>query len=781
MGSVRASLLAFVCCTPLLLIARGNGGARAEDAPSTLVKIDGNPIILDVVFNEESYGPLVLYQRKDGTVLARLADIEKWRLKPLSIEAAVIDNDSYLPLSAFSGLTYNVDPARQVIEITAPPELLTPVQLQAGGRIGFTDPTQTAFGTFFNYDALVQQIQRTTNVAGFLETGISDYWGLVLNTFRVGNAPGLDNIVRFDTSYIWDRPSHAARLSVGDTLAPGGYVGRTLRFAGLSYGTNFGLQPDLTTFPTPFFQGQAALPSTVQIYVNDVLTYTRDVDRGPFTINQIPVVTGNGNLRFVLKDSLGVERVFNAPYYADSSNLRAGLTSYSFNVGFLRKNYGLHSFDYGKAFGSVTYRYGLSDAITVEGHAEGHEDAQMASARVAWLVPRVGQIGVNAAGSSGKLGQGGLGGFSFRRDDEWWNVFLDYQIASRNFNQVGVDLPLERIWRQVGAGVGVSLGLPGNVSGTYAKIDYRGGLRTDVFSASHNVQIGSRLLLTSFALFSRAVGAKTATTFGVGLSIPLGQTASASVRADHQSGQTSGIVDYRANPPTDEGFGYGVSAGLGSNDFGSADVTWRNVYSTVRGQFDYRSGAAAGQVEVRGSVGFVETHPFAAREITDAYGMVILPDFNDVTVFQENRPVTHTNADGMAILPELNSYQNNKISIDSDKLPISAQLSAGSLSVVPRYRSAVIADFPLKNLRSASITLLRSDGEPVAAGSKVHIDGSTATTFAGFRGQVFLEDLHDSLTLTVDDEGGPCTARITSVPANETLPQLPPVTCERAR
>lgn len=767
-----------MACVLLLGVAGSGVVAHSEEAPKAVAAAEQTgTTILEVFLNGESFGPTFLYRRGDR-YYARTPDIERWRFKPIPLMPEIIDSEAYLPLDAFQGLAFKVDETRQVIEVTAPATLMESVTLDARGY-SFVDSTQTAFGAFVNYNAVAQQFRARTNVSAFFEMGVSDHWGLVLNTLSAGNSIGPESVVRFDTSYIWDSPRNVTRFTAGDAIAPGGAAGRFLRYAGVGYGTDFGLQPELTTFPTPFFEGQAALPSTVQIYVNDVLNYTRSIDRGPFTINRIPVMTGSGNLRLVMRDALGVERIFNLPYYAGSSNLRAGLSEYYFAAGAIRENYGFESFDYGAAFATGTYGYGFTDSLTMEAHAEAEDRAQMGSLSASWIIPNIGEVSGTVAGSMGDQGNGSLWGVGFQRDDIYWNIFGNYQVASHRFNQVGVRNPADQVELQAQAGAGLSLGRLGNVSASYGKVDYRSGLKTDVVTVSHSVQIGARLQLSTFALISNATGAKTSTSIGIGFTVPLGDRAAASARSDYQNGRLVGTAEYRLNPPTDEGFGYSVTGSGGATNYGSADVTWRNRYNALRAQVDYRGGSVSGMFEAIGSIGLVEGHPFFAREIDDAYGIVLLPGHDDVTVYQENRPVARTKGgEGVAVLPSLNSYQSNKVSVDSEKLPISTQLSVGSVNVVPRYRGAVVVNYPIKNVRSGSVTVLRPDGQPVAAGSRVRVAGANASTFAGFRGEVFLEQLNDNMTLSVEDAAGACSARVGVIPTDQELPQLPPITCE---
>ena len=77
---------------------------------------------------------------------------------------------------------------------------------------------------------------------------------------------------------------------------------------GVRFGTEFALQPSLLTFPTPSLAGSAAVPSNVELLVNGTQRFQTDVGQGPFSINQVPLVTGAGQVTLVIRDPLGVER-----------------------------------------------------------------------------------------------------------------------------------------------------------------------------------------------------------------------------------------------------------------------------------------------------------------------------------------------------------------------------------------------------------------------------------------------------------------------------------------
>ena len=60
------------------------------------------------------------------------------------------------------------------------------------------------------------------------------------------------------------------------------------------------------------------------------------------------------------------------PFFSAPNLLAAGLSDFSLDAGFARRNYGLLSDDYDKhPLGSTIGRYGVSDWLTLEGHGEG--------------------------------------------------------------------------------------------------------------------------------------------------------------------------------------------------------------------------------------------------------------------------------------------------------------------------------------------------------------------------------------------------------------------------
>ena len=87
---------------------------------------------------------------------------------------------------------------------------------------------------------------------------------------------------------------------------------------GLQAQSNFSLRPDLITAPLPTLGGSAAVPSTVDVYVNNIKTFSQSVGAGPFSVSNVPLISGAGNAELVIRDSAGHEIKSTTPFYASA-------------------------------------------------------------------------------------------------------------------------------------------------------------------------------------------------------------------------------------------------------------------------------------------------------------------------------------------------------------------------------------------------------------------------------------------------------------------------------
>jgi outer membrane usher protein len=124
---------------------------------------------------------------------------------------------------------------------------------------------------------------------------------------------------------------------VGDTLSSDGDWSRPARYFGVRWSRDFLTQPGYVTYPSPSLKGSAALPSVVDVYINNQKQFQQVLTPGPFDYRNVPLTTGAGEVNLVVKDLLGRETVITKNFYTQNSMLKEGLSDFSFESGLLEK------------------------------------------------------------------------------------------------------------------------------------------------------------------------------------------------------------------------------------------------------------------------------------------------------------------------------------------------------------------------------------------------------------------------------------------------------------
>src|ERR1700761_9144107 len=373
--------------------------------------------VMEVTSSAAEPGEMTVVLRgPEGQIYLDESDFARLRLHVPGTPPYLHEGRRFYDPRAVKGCAVTVDEAAQRAIIVAPASSLDTTRLSAAERRS-PDITPASPGVFLNYQLSAQQIDGQNIGGGFAELGVFAGAGVLTNTAvaRYGNYGGNDNqVVRLDTTYTRDFPATLDTLSLGDAISDGGTWGNALRFAGVRFSRNFGLRPDLLTTPLLATQGTATVPSTVDVFVNNQLVTSNQLPPGPFVIDRLPTVSGSGDVSVVVRDALGREEVLTQSFYSSVTLLAQGLSQYSFNLGKIRDNYALESNDYGPVLGEASYRRGITDAITLEGHAEYLAgDARAAGLNAAFGLGQIGVINFTAANGGDSSGSGWLSGAGF--------------------------------------------------------------------------------------------------------------------------------------------------------------------------------------------------------------------------------------------------------------------------------------------------------------------------------------------------------------------------------
>ena len=729
---------------------------------------------LEATLNQQRRRHTLLALKDNGDLYLVQADLEGWGLKLPGSPHLSAHGEKWFALEAL-GIRYTLDAAQLSLEMTAPPGLFSGNAMNAPGRVAL-DPTPAPPGAFFNYDLSSSHSEGTTSTSGLMELGIFNSFGS--GTFsalgRHGDLNDASRFVRLDTAWRHDHHQSSRTLVVGDTLSRGTGFSGGVRFGGLQWGNNFDLRPELVTMPLLSMAGEATLPSTIEVYVNDALRLRQSVDPGPFDIDQIPVVTGPGQATLVVTDILGRQQIISRDFYASQRLLQPGLHDWNWELGAIRQNYGLEDFDYGRAFVAATHRYGLSSQLTAEAHAHLAETHGNLGAGLNWLTPGGGLLNVAGAFSQGDDADGWLAILGFQRQGQRFSGGLEGQFASERFTRLGMHQGRPLPERQLRASVSARTSPRGNLSLAYTGQAFHDRSELEFVTLRYSQRLGWAAFVNLSAAHYLDSGDNVLT---ASLSLPLGQTgARAGLSTSWRTDSQHADLNITRSLPTGTGLGYNLQVRAGDGDFQRGSLAYQNDFGTWRAEGSQRDGSLSTRAQASGGIAWLGGELFASRRIRDSFAVVQVPGFEGVRVFAENQEIGRTNARGYALVPNLRPYQRNRLRIEQADLPLGARIDGLDTEVAPYWRSGVLVAFPVERTRDAFFRILMDNGEPLPAGAIVYDENGEAWP-VGHRGEAFIAGLADTNLLQARHNGHRCSFELLVPDSDEPLPDLGQVTC----
>ena len=734
---------------------------------------------LDVQVNGTRQDTALVLQDDNGALLVRAQDLERWRVRVPGSTRITHGPEPYVRLSTIKRLRYWVDPSQGRLSLDVPADLLETSHLSGLSRAA-DQPTRSPPGAYLNYDVFAGRDQGgPTRASALVETGVFGRWGSGSSTTLIRHTGKQTQSIRLDTTWTYDLPERIASFRLGDGIGGASSWGRSVRFGGVQWATNFATQPGFITFPLPTLSGIATAPSTVEYYVNDTLRFQRNVPSGPFAIQDLPVVTGQGDVRMVVRDLLGREQMITQPFYASGQILAAGLRAFSYDAGFVRENYGLASNDYGRLAVTGTERKGLSDHFTGEVHAEALRDQQTVGVGGSLLAGNAGVLSASVAGSRSAAGTGGLVEIGFQHQSRYLSYGVHTELTSARFAQLGYRA-LDRPPRQsTSAFMSLGFGRSGSLGLSYTYQDLRDQQDVELLGLSYNRTLDGLGYLTMSAL--RFLTGDTSPLFALTFTVPLGARDSISVNGHAHGGSAGGSVQYQSNLPAGTGVGYRLQAGLSPSDPNLADLALQNDIGTYTFGIAQAQGERAYQASSRGGFAFLGGKLFASRHLDDSFAVVQVPGFAHVRVYADNQEVATTDHEGYALVPRLRSYQKNPIRIEQADLPLDAEVEGLQLDAVPYFRSGLALTFPVTHSDGAILVIQLHDGSALPPGADVLVDDNVTPFPIGLRGEVYLTGLRSTNKLQARWAGQSCDLVLIAPESSEPLPRLGPVMCEGVR
>jgi outer membrane usher protein len=800
-------LFAVLALALVLLLGFTAGRAGAEEA--------GRQMQLEVVLNgapTQLIGAFVMLD--DKRIAARRQELED-----IGIAArGHASPDKLVILDDLFGLTYRYEEATQRISITAPEELLVRKEYNLSNAPSAPELAKTDYGAVLNYTLFAggasNRESRGVAFSGASATldgrVFTPYGTLSQSALLQSTLDERFSALRLNTAVSYSDFDTMTTYRAGDTISSGLAWTRPVRIGGLQIQRNFGLRPDLVTVPLPSARGSAAVPSTADVYINNVKTYSQDVGAGPYLLTNLPAIGGSGTARVVLRDASGQTTEANLPFYVSSVLLAPGVFDYSVEAGLPRLSYGTTDDTYvTKPVGSASARYGLYDWLTLAGHVEGGAGLMNGSAAIMARTGSFGVASVAGAVSNYAGGTGFLSYLSYETKILGLNVSASSQMTFGSYDDLAsvtarlqpyaatdpydigsyvglsasikaISTPLYTSARPAKALNRISVGAPlpftkANLAASFVQVTDAGGIRSDIVSATLSVGFARANVFAT--AFTTVAGEKN-TGFLVGLSMPIGDSVTASTSV---SGGTAGTsINTEAVKPLGEkpgSFGWRIRDSEGVGVQRSAAVSYRSSFARVEAGVIQDANGVQGTALVEGAIASVGGGLFAANRIDDAFA-VVETGVPGVEVFHENRPVGRTDSSGRVLVPGLRSYQNNKIAIDTSQLPVDADVTTTESWVAPADRAGVRLNFAVQtDIRPAIVVFKTPGGEPLAAGAQGQVEGGESFT-VGYDGQAYIKNLAaaNNVTITLLDRECRASFPYEAHPNEQVV--ISPVTCQ---
>ncbi|NTX77445.1 fimbrial biogenesis outer membrane usher protein [Serratia proteamaculans] len=519
-----------------------------------------------------------------------------------------------------------------------------------------------------------------------------------------------------------DIPSIKGRALLGQSNT-NGQVFDTLPFSGIQLASDERMLPASLRGYAPEIRGIARTNAQVTIRQSGQVIYQTTVTPGEFLIKDLYPTGYGGDLRVTVREADGSEQEFLVPYASVAQLLRPGASKYAITAGELR-NDRIH----GKpALYQGTYQYGLTNALTGYGGLQLSQDYYAIQLGLA-TGTSLGAFALditqarthlnNVTDEDGRHSTGNymsgqsyrltysktvpetnstlsLAAYRFSTDG-----YMDYLTAMETRDAVADGLSPDSVWRAKNRfTVTAGQGLPDNWGQFYASGSLQNYWNKDGADKQYQAGYSNKYKQLSYSIsinrtYSNFESAQN--NYLLSFSLPLGYAYEAQtpqLRLDltkDGSGRYGQQAAVSGSLGEDNQFSYGVTAmhanqGVGSS--GSVNGQYRTPATSLSGTYSAGSGYHSASAGMSGAIvahsGGVTFTPYNA----DTYALVEAEGASGARV--SSYPGVYIDSNGYALVPYLDPYQLNNVSIDPKGIDFDVELANSSQKVAP-YSGAVV-------------------------------------------------------------------------------------------
>lgn len=735
---------------------------------------DLTTLVLEVHINKSKADDFGNFQQnQQGELLAYGKDLRQLRIKT---DANVADNQ-LVKLSDIPNLVYQYHVESQSVDIQLPASQLNPYQIDMGRSRFDTQKNLDVGGItagilnyrFYNVTSSYGDAF-SANLEGIFS---SDYGNFVSSgLYNNGDYAVNDNeFIRLDSYWQYVDPKTVRSWILGDFASNTVEWGSSVRLAGFQVASAYQQRSDIITTALPSWSGQAALPTSLDLYVNQQRIYSGDVPSGPFDINMLPSVSGN-DVTLITRDATGRQIITTESFYYTPKVLRRGLAEYSVDIGVPRFGYATKSNDYDDhLFGMASLRYGWLPTTTLTGHTETTSNGLVnIGAGVAKTLGGMAAVNLDAAhseykGESGNLMLAGIEGrltkqvtFNASTQRAYDNYFDAARVANMLYQQkyanrqrntfypddaylydlISYSSIADRIDRY---GLAWSPSSRLSLSAYYNEIGWANDTyRTVSLNASSNITNN----VTLYSNFYKDLTHDKSYSLWLGVRVNLFDNKVFSTTSIMKDKERTGYSQDFSSSSSQQvnSFGWGVNAthyDKGS-DFASVRGDYRTRAAWLNAQYAQSGSEHQTTLSATGSLVAAGGNVFAANEIGDAFAIVKNAGPGS-SVLNGGVQLGKSDSEGNFLISHTQPWVENQIFIEAADTEEGWEPASTEQIAISGWRRGAVVDFRSAKINSATAKLyLTPAHEVIPPGYEVTLNNEYGAV-VGYDGLVYLRGL----------------------------------------
>lgn len=662
-------------------------------------------------------------------------------------------------------------------------QLLMSIPQSALGQVsrGYIDPKEFDEGItagLLNYSATVSQsYARQPGEKNNSNQYINLRPGLNIGAWRLRNystwnrsTTGQDEQQKFSSVYTYaqrDIVSMKSDLTIGQNTSPSD-VFDSVPYTGVQLKSDNEMLPDSERGYAPMIRGTAHSNALVMVRQNGYVIYQNTVAPGAFEINDLYPTGSSGDLHVTVKETDGSENHFVVPYASVPVLQREKNLHYSVTAG----RYRAYDTDVEKTpFAQGSAIYGLPLGITAYGGTQQSSHYQSQAIGVGKNMGDLGAFSIDVTRakallkkqqsskgqswrmrySKGFIGTGtniSLAGYrynskgfytledtmeSYTRSSDGsapqqrrarTEATID-QTLGENWGSVTLSLVKETYWNHSDDMASLGISYNNSWHGVSYSLSYSMNKNT-----SSNAEDGSALSNDNQISLS--------------VSVPLDHwmhNTWATYNLNNTKDGTTQNMGLNGTALQNENLNWNIQEGLSSTESGnstSISADYKTTYGEMSGGVSRDKYQQTVNVGLQGGVVAHANGITLSQPLSETIALVKAPGTHGTRI--ANQTGVETDFRGYTVVPFVNAYRHNTLSLDTETLPDNADVTHAAQIVTPTRGAVVRATF---NTRVGNRVLMQltKNGQPLPFGATVTTEDKDSEFIVGNDGQTYLSGL----------------------------------------